>query len=59
MDVAGALTVFNRVAETGFFSAMARETNTNRSAAAQETSDVGLYLGPDPPQSGPARPARG
>jgi DNA-binding transcriptional LysR family regulator len=45
MDLIGALTVFNRIAETGSFSAVARETNTSQSAVTRLVGQLEAHFG--------------
>jgi DNA-binding transcriptional LysR family regulator len=45
MDLIGALTVFNRIAETGSFSAVARETNTSQSAVTRLVGQLETHFG--------------
>src|SRR5271167_3188706 len=45
MDLIAALTVFNRIAETGSFSAVARETNTSQSAVTRLVGQLEAHFG--------------
>jgi DNA-binding transcriptional LysR family regulator len=45
MDLIGALTVFNRIAETGSFSAVARETGTSHSAVTRLVGQLEAHFG--------------
>jgi DNA-binding transcriptional LysR family regulator len=45
MDLIGALTVFNRIAETGSFSAVARETRTSQSAVTRLVGQLEAHFG--------------
>ena len=45
MDLIGALTVFTRIAETGSFSAVARETNTSQSAVTRLVGQLEAHFG--------------
>jgi DNA-binding transcriptional LysR family regulator len=45
MDLIGALTVFNRIAETGSFSAVARETNTSQSSVTRLVDQLEAHFG--------------
>jgi DNA-binding transcriptional LysR family regulator len=45
VDLIGALTVFNRIAETGSFSAVARETNTSQSAVTRLVGQLEAHFG--------------
>src|SRR5580698_3035675 len=45
MDLIAALTVFNRIAETGSFSAVARETNTSQSAITRLVGQLEAHFG--------------
>jgi DNA-binding transcriptional LysR family regulator len=45
MDLIGALTVFSRIAETGSFSAVARETNTSQSSITRLIDQLEAHFG--------------
>jgi DNA-binding transcriptional LysR family regulator len=45
MDLIAALTVFNRISETGSFSAVARETNTSQSAVTRLVGQLEAHFG--------------
>jgi DNA-binding transcriptional LysR family regulator len=45
MDLIAALTVFNRIAETGSFSSVARETNTSQSAVTRLVGQLEAHFG--------------
>lgn len=45
MDLIGALTVFSRIAETGSFSAVARETNTSQSSVTRLVDQLEAHFG--------------
>jgi DNA-binding transcriptional LysR family regulator len=45
MDLIGALTVFSRIAETGSFSAVARETNASQSAVTRMVGQLEAHFG--------------